>query len=92
MKTLTRLYLAVETAAVLILVCGLPAAGLYLLLVWISGPFAVAALPLAVALGLLALAPVAGTMLGSRQAHVDESPWTAYVEGNEGNDGNVWSH
>ena len=80
MKTLVQLYLAVETAAVLILICGLPAAGVYLGLVWISGPFAVAALPAAVTLGLMMLAPVAGTMLSSRQARGDdETPWTAYL-------------
>lgn len=39
--------------SVLVIVCGLPAAGAYLLMRWLSGPYAVAALPLAVCLVLL---------------------------------------
>lgn len=36
-----------------LIICGLPALGAYLLMVWLSGPYAIAALPLAVCLVLL---------------------------------------
>ena len=61
-----RVFRVLEVAATLVLLIAFPVGGLYLLLVWIGGPYAVAALPLAVALGLIALMPVSASMHASR--------------------------
>lgn len=73
----------VELSAIVI-ICGMPSIGAYLLLRWLAGPFAVAALPLALCLALVCLATVPPAI---RASQTQEQA----THGNDGQDGYYWS-